>query len=92
MAGKKNVCDVLLDNLHAAGARQIFGVTGHALNPLLEAIGRDDRFEWIAVGHEENAAYAAYSPAALSGGIGFCAGTFGPGALHLTNGLCFQQS
>lgn len=87
MALKKNVCEVLLDNLHAAGARQIFGVTGDALNPLLEAIRRDDRFEWIAVRHEENAAYAAYSQAALSGGIGVCAGTVGPGALHLINGL-----
>ncbi|MDF1778055.1 MAG: thiamine pyrophosphate-binding protein [Rhizobiaceae bacterium] len=91
MAVKKNVCDVLFDNLHAAGARQIFGVTGDALNPLPEAIRRDDLFEWIAVRHEENAAYAAYSQAALSGGIGVCAGTVGPGALHVINGLCFQQ-
>ena len=88
MAGKKNVCDVLLDNLHAAGARRIFGVTGHAINPLLEAIRRDDRFECISVRHEEN---AAYSQVALSGGIGVCAGSVGPGALHLINGLCFQQ-
>lgn len=87
MASKKNVCEVLLDNLHAAGARRIFGVTGDALNPLLEAIRRDGRFEWITVRHEENAAYSAYSEAALTGGIGVCAGTVGPGALHLINGL-----
>ncbi|WP_419912699.1 thiamine pyrophosphate-dependent enzyme [Hoeflea sp.] len=83
----KNVCEVLLDNLHAAGARQIFGVTGDALNPFLEAIRSDGRFEWIAVRHEENAAFAACSQAALTGGIGVCAGTVGPGALHLINGL-----
>lgn len=87
MASKKNVCEVLLDNLHAAGARKIFGVTGDALNPLLEAIRHDGRFEWITVRHEENAAYAAYSQAALTGGIGVCAGTVGPGSLHLINGL-----
>lgn len=87
MASKKNVCEVLLDSLHAAGARQIFGVTGDALNPLLEAIRGDERFDWITVRHEENAAYAAYSQAALTGAIGVCAGTVGPGALHLINGL-----
>ncbi|WP_136656967.1 thiamine pyrophosphate-dependent enzyme [Nitratireductor sp. XY-223] len=87
MASTKNVCEVLLDNLHAAGARQIFGVTGDALNPFLEAIRKDGRFEWIAVRHEENAAFAACSQAALTGGIGVCAGTVGPGALHLINGL-----
>lgn len=87
MASEKNVCEVLLDNLHAVGARQIFGVTGDALNPFLEAIRNDGRFEWIAVRHEENAAFAACSQAALTGGIGVCAGTVGPGALHLINGL-----
>ncbi|MEM6463615.1 MAG: thiamine pyrophosphate-dependent enzyme [Pseudomonadota bacterium] len=87
MASKKNVCEVLLDSLHAAGATKIFGVTGDALNPLLEAIRRDGRFEWIAMRHEENAAYAAYSQATLTGKIGVCAGTVGPGALHLINGL-----
>jgi len=81
------VCEALLDNLAHAGARQIFGVTGDALNPFLEAIRGDGRFEWFAMRHEENAAYAAYSQAALTGGIGVCAGTVGPGALHLINGL-----
>ncbi|MEX3009375.1 thiamine pyrophosphate-dependent enzyme [Hoeflea sp. TYP-13] len=87
MASKKNVCEVLLENLHAVGVRKIFGVTGDALNPLLEAMRQDGRFKWIGVRHEENAAYAAYSQATLSGGIGVCAGTVGPGALHLINGL-----
>jgi len=87
MAPKKNVCDVLLDNLHEAGARQIFGVTGDALNPLLEALRQDGRFEWKAMRHEEHAAYAAGSQSVLTGGIGVCAGTVGPGALHLINGL-----
>lgn len=82
-----SVCKVLLDILADAGGRQIFGVTGDALNPLLEAMRGDGRFEWIGVRHEENAAYAAYAQAHLTGGIGICAGTVGPGALHLINGL-----
>ncbi len=83
----KTVCELLLDVLAEAGARQIFGVTGDALNPFLEAMRGDERFEWIGVRHEENAAYAAYSQSILTGTIGVCAGTVGPGALHLINGL-----
>jgi len=83
----KNVCEVLLDILAEVGAHQIFGVTGDALNPFLEAMRGDNRFEWIGVRHEENAAYAAYSQSILTDGIGICAGTVGPGALHLINGL-----
>ena len=82
-----NVSKSLLDVLASAGARDIFGVTGDALNPLLECIRTDDRFRWIGVRHEEHAGYAAYAQSELSGGIGVCAGTTGPGALHLINGL-----
>ena len=85
MAG--SVSSSLLDVLASAGARDIFGVTGDALNPLLECIRTDDRFRWIGVRHEEHAGYAAYAQSELSGGIGVCAGTTGPGALHLINGL-----
>jgi thiamine pyrophosphate-dependent acetolactate synthase large subunit-like protein len=84
---KQTVCEVLLDVLAEAGARQIFGMTGDALNPFLEAMRGDERFEWIGVRHEETAAYAACSQSILTGGIGVCAGTVGPGALHLINGL-----
>ena len=83
----KSVVDVLLDILADAGGRQIFGVTGDALNPFLDAMRDDKRFEWIGMRHEENAAYAAYAQSHLTGGIGICAGTVGPGALHLINGL-----
>jgi len=83
----KNVAQVLLDILADAGARDIFGVTGDALNTLLEAIRHDDRFNWYGFRHEENAAYAAYAQAEVTGRIGVCAGTVGPGSLHLINGL-----
>lgn len=84
---KKSVCESLLDILAEAGVRHIWGVTGDALNPLLEAIRKDDRFRWIGVRHEEHAGYAAYAQSELTGGLGVCAGTAGPGALHLINGL-----
>lgn len=87
MSKNKNVCEVLLDILADAGGRHIFGVVGDALNPFLEAMRGDDRFEWKGMRHEENAAYAAYAQSHLTGGIGICAGTVGPGALHLINGL-----
>lgn len=87
MSKTKNVAQVLLDVLADAGARDIFGVTGDALNTLLEAIRHDERFSWYGVRHEENAAYAAYAQSELTGSVGVCAGTVGPGALHLINGL-----
>lgn len=83
----QTISESLLDVLAEAGASDIFGVTGDALNPFLEAIRKDDRFRWIGVRHEEHAGYAAYAQAELTGGIGVCAGTTGPGALHLINGL-----
>ncbi|MGE4650956.1 MAG: thiamine pyrophosphate-dependent enzyme [Myxococcota bacterium] len=83
----QNVCESLLSILMEAGVGQIFGVTGDALNPLLEAIRKEDRVDWIGVRHEEHAAYAAGAQSELTGGLGVCAGTTGPGAVHLINGL-----
>ena len=83
----QNVAESLLEVLASVGARDIFGVTGDALNPLVESIRTDDRFRWIGVRHEEHAGYAAFAQSELTGGIGVCAGTTGPGALHLINGL-----
>lgn len=87
MSRKLTVSQALLDTLAEAGVRDIFGVTGDALNPLLETIRTDDRFRWIGVRHEETAAYAAFAQSEITGGIGVCAGSTGPGALHLINGL-----
>lgn len=84
---KKNVCETILDVLAEAGVHQLFGVVGDAINPLVDAIRRDDRFEWVHVRHEEVAAFAASAQAKLTGTLGVCAGTVGPGAIHLLNGL-----
>ena len=67
---KQNVCENLLEILAGAGVNEIFGVTGDALNVLLEAIRKDDRFQRIGIRHEENAAYMAYAESEITGGIG----------------------
>lgn len=82
-----NVCEALVDLLASNGVQRIYGVAGDALNPLTDAVRRDGRIKWIGVKHEGNGALAAYAESALSGGLGVCAGTLGPGALHLLNGL-----
>ena len=82
-----NVSDQLLEILTDAGVKQVFGLTGDALNHFVDAIRRQEKVEWITVRHEETAGYAAYAQAALTGRLAVCAGTVGPGALHLINGL-----
>ena len=67
--------------------RTVWGVVGDALNPITDAIRRDERLEWIGVRHEEVGAFAAGAQAQLTGTLGVCMGTVGPGSLHLLNGL-----
>lgn len=82
-----NVCDVLLETLAANGVRQIFGIPGDAINALIEALRRQDKIKFIHVVHEEAGAFAASAQAKLTGQLAVCAGTAGPGAIHLLNGL-----
>lgn len=82
-----NVAEMLVSLLADNGVSHVFGVAGDALNPLTDAIRRDGRIQWIGVHHEENGAYAAYAQSAIRGGPSVCAGTVGPGSLHLINGL-----
>jgi pyruvate dehydrogenase (quinone) len=81
------VASVIVSALADLGVRQVWGVVGDALNPITDAIRREDRLEWIGVRHEEVAAFAAGAQAQLSGSLGVCMGTVGPGSLHLLNGL-----
>ncbi len=82
----KNVSDLLVEKLYDAGVRRVYAITGDSLNPVNDAIRRDDRLEWIHVRHEEAGAYAASMDAELNG-IGCCMGSSGPGHVHLINGL-----
>jgi pyruvate dehydrogenase (quinone) len=69
------------------GVTQVWGVVGDALNPGTDAIRTEERIEWIGVRHEEAAAFAVSAQAQLTGTIGVCMGTVGPGSIHLLNGL-----
>ena len=81
------VADLLITALADHGVTQVWGVVGDALNPVTDAIRREDRVEWVGVRHEEAGAFAASAQAQLAGKLGVCMGTVGPGAIHLLNGL-----
>jgi pyruvate dehydrogenase (quinone) len=82
----QTVAEVLVDVLERIGVKQVFGLIGDSLNPLGDAI-RKSKIEWIGVRHEEGAALAASGQAKLTGRLGVCAGTTGPGSTHLVAGL-----
>ena len=83
----KNVADQFIDVLAQAGARRVYGVSGDSLNAFTESIRVGKQLEWIHVRHEETAAFAAGAEAHLTGKLAVCAGSCGPGNLHLINGL-----
>src|SRR5580693_6763980 len=82
----QTVAEILVGVLEQIGVRQIFALIGDSLNPLADAVRRS-KIEWIGVRHEEGAALAAAGQAKLTGGLGVCAGTTGPGSTHLVAGL-----
>jgi pyruvate dehydrogenase (quinone) len=84
---KKNVADVLVDTLVARGVERIYGVAGDSLNGITDSIRRHAHMRWTHVRHEETAAFAAGAEAHLTGRLAVCAGSCGPGNLHLINGL-----
>ncbi|WP_368507438.1 ubiquinone-dependent pyruvate dehydrogenase [Bradyrhizobium lupini] len=83
----KTVADQFVETLAAAGLKRIYGVVGDSLNGLTDAIRRHGKIDWIHVRHEEVAAFAAGADAHLTGELAVCAGSCGPGNLHLINGL-----
>jgi pyruvate dehydrogenase (quinone) len=84
---KKKVADLLVDVLAEAGVRQVYGVSGDSLNGITDSIRTNKQIQWIHVRHEETAAFAAGAEAHLIGKLAVCAGSCGPGNLHLINGL-----
>src|SRR3984893_1795308 len=82
-----NVADLIVTTLEQAGVKRIYGIVGDSLNGLTEALRRRGTIEWIHVRHEEVAAFAAAGEAEMSGSLAVCAGSCGPGNLHLINGL-----
>ncbi len=83
----ETIADQFAATLAAAGVKRIYGVVGDSLNGLTDAIRRQGKIEWVHVRHEEVAAFAAGAEAHLTGSLAVCAGSCGPGNLHLVNGL-----
>ncbi|MHA7305586.1 pyruvate dehydrogenase [Arthrobacter sp. TMN-49] len=88
----KELATQLIEQLQAAGVRRIYGIVGDSLNPLVDAVRKtggsgNGGIDWIHVRHEEAAAFAAGAEAQLTGQLAVCAGSCGPGNLHLMNGL-----
>lgn len=84
---KITIAQQLATTLEQAGVKRIWGLTGDSLNGLTEALRTMDSIEWMHVRHEEVAAFAAGAEAAVTGELAVCAGSCGPGNLHLINGL-----
>lgn len=83
----RTVAEELVFQLAELGVKQLWGITGDAMNAFTDALRRDGRMSWYTVRHEETAAFAASAQAEISGELAVCIGTIGPGALHLINGL-----
>src|SRR5665648_782092 len=82
----KNISDQLVEALVDAGIQRVYAVTGDSLNHVNAAVHRNGKIKWIHVRHEETAAFAAGAEAQLNG-LACCAGSSGPGHVHLINGL-----
>jgi len=83
----RTVADQITEILTVAGVKRIYGVVGDSLNGITESIRRQQSIEWMHVRHEEAAAFAAGGEAHVTGELSVCAGSCGPGNLHLINGL-----
>src|ERR1700687_4587291 len=83
----KTVAYQFAETLAAAGVKRIYGIVGDSLNGLTDAIRHQGKIEWIHVRHQERAAFAAGAEAHLTGQLAVCAGSCGPGNMHLINGL-----
>lgn len=83
----KRVADLLVEIIAAAGVERVYGLCGDSLNGITDAIRTHKKMQWVHVRHEETAAFAAGAEAHLTGKLAVCAGSCGPGNLHLINGL-----
>ncbi len=84
---KTNVAELIIQALHQAGVERMYGVVGDSLNAVTEALRKQGTIDWIHTRNEEAAAFAAGAEAHLTGSLAVCAGSCGPGNLHLINGL-----
>src|SRR6476660_1074497 len=83
----RTVADQMVETLAAAGVTRIYGIVGDSLNGFTDSLRRHGGIQWLHVRHEEVAAFAAGADAHVTGSLAVCAGSCGPGNLHLINGL-----
>src|SRR5262245_55297832 len=83
----RTAADFMAEALQKAGVRRVYGVVGDSLNGFTDALRRIKSIDWIHMRHEEAAAFAAGAEAHITGELAVCAGSCGPGNLHLINGL-----
>src|SRR6202007_902620 len=87
MSMSRTAAEFLVEALEKTGVKQVYGVVGDSLNGITDALRRRKSIHWIHMRHEEAAAFAAGAEAHLTGSLAVCAGSCGPGNLHLINGL-----
>jgi pyruvate dehydrogenase (quinone) len=87
----RKVADVLWEMLANAGVKRCYGIVGDALNPVIDALRRNGKIEFVHVRHEEYGVFAAVAEAYLTGNPVVVCGTAGPGVVHLFNGLMDAQ-
>jgi thiamine pyrophosphate-dependent acetolactate synthase large subunit-like protein len=83
----ESIADLLAETLQEAGVKRVYGIVGDSLNAITESLRARGKIDWVHVRHEEVAAFAAGAEAQLTGELAVCAGSCGPGNLHLINGL-----
>ena len=83
----RTASEYLVETLEKTGVKRVYGVVGDSLNGFSDALRRKKSIAWIHMRHEEAAAFAAGAEAHLTGNLAVCAGSCGPGNLHLINGL-----
>ena len=89
----RTIADLMAETLRAAGVKRIYGVAGDSLNGFTDSLRRMKEIDWVHMRHEEAGAFAAGAEAHLTGELAVCAGSCGPGNMHLINGLfdCYRS-
>src|SRR5687767_1051523 len=89
----RTIADLMAETLRAAGVKRIYGVAGDSLNGFTDSLRRMKEIDWVHMRHEEAGAFAAGAEAHLTGQLAVCAGSCGPGNMHLINGLfdCYRS-
>ena len=89
---KKTVAQLFVETLALAGVKRIYGVAGDSLNGITDVIRQRGDIQWASMRHEETAAFAAGADAHLTGNLAVCAGSCGPGNMHLINGCTMRTA